>query len=56
MLMEDTEKKRITRWGLYHVSFTMPDTAFAFVRLLFMFLKLLAGFDYSSLNGLKPES
>jgi len=54
--MEGTEKNRITkRWSLYRVSFTMPDTAFALVRLLLMFLKLLAGFDHSALNGLKPK-
>lgn len=53
--MEGTEKAELEpRWGLYHVSFAMPDTALAVVGLLFMSLKL-QGFHYSSLNSSKPE-
>lgn len=54
--MEGTEKAELEpRWGLYHVSFAMPDTALEVVGLLFMSLKLQEGFHYSSLNGSKPE-
>lgn len=49
--MEDTEKNTTKRRGFYCVTFTMPDTALAVARLLFMFLKLQARFDCSSLNS-----